>query len=275
MMNEIDITIIIPVLNQFKKLELCLRSLSKQLEGISNIEVIVVDNGSTDGSQNLGDKFGFSGYVSTDLKSPYAARNYGAQMSKSDNLTFLDAKCIPNEGYIQSLITICKRKDWELISGDFDFVGLTEDSSISELAYSIIYLKTNPKYNGGDVCTLTGNMIVKRSVFLDLGGFDESRSGGDVRFSQKATERGKVKLFIPELKVGYEPKRYKDLVASIKRVSLDLPNKVPILSVRPPSRKYIDSRLDDLNIGLPTFKRIKLISFIWYLRFLKYYYQFQ
>ena len=274
-MNMVDqfVSIIIPVLNQAEKLDKCLLSLSNQLKGMNNIEVLVVDNGSNDGSELIAKKYNFKSIQYLDVRNPYQARNKAAVISSGEVLVFLDAKCIPNENYIAEIQKMCKVSDWDLVAGDFDFIELSSKSSLSELAYAVVYLKTNPKYNGGEVSTLTGNMMVKKEAFFDLGRFDTRRSGGDVRFSQKAERLNKLKIYNPKLRVSYAAKKYKDLIQSTKRDAGDLPSKVSWRSIRPAGKKYIDERLQDLKINIDGFKKLRLMFFIMYLRFIKYYHQ--
>lgn len=273
MMTEHFVSIIIPVLNQVEKLDKALSILKDQLEGVKNIEVIVVDNNSTDGSEFLAQKYNFRAVNYSDAKSPYQARNKGASIAKGNILVFLDAKCKPDKDYISEIQTVCQANNWDIVAGDFDFSGLSAESSISELAYAVMYLRTNPKYNGGEVSALTGNMIVSKKAFIELGGFDERRSGGDVKFSQKAEKSDFVKMYNPKLRVAYQPKQYLDLIQSIKRDTIDLPHTIPLISVRPASRTYIDERLDELDINISGIKKVKLMFFIMYLRLLKYYHQ--
>lgn len=75
------ISVIIPVFNEAKVIGECLESLSKQTV---KCEVIVVDDGSTDGSAK------FATYRQSH-KGPGAARNLGASKAKGEILVFVDA----------------------------------------------------------------------------------------------------------------------------------------------------------------------------------------
>jgi glycosyltransferase involved in cell wall biosynthesis len=271
----VKISIIIPVLNQVNKLDLCLSELYSQIQNNESIEVIVVDNGSDDGSQNLAKKYNFKAVHFLDSKNPYKARNKGAEIARGINLVFLDAKCMPLDNYILELERIIEKENWGVVAGDFEFLGLTANSSLSELAYAVIHLRTNPILNGGEVSALTGNMMVKRNVFFELGKFVEKRSGSDVRFSQMAEEKRKRKIFASNLKVGYHAKNYSDLIQSIKRVAKDVPHKLSIKGVRPAGSSYIVDRLKGFNIEISAYKKFKLRFFIMYLRLSKYIYQFK
>jgi glycosyltransferase involved in cell wall biosynthesis len=255
---------------------MCLNVLHLQLQNKKDIEVIVVDNGSSDGSQFLAkEKYNFKSLQFTKDKNPYKARNFGVDQSKGNNLVFLDAKCIPFSNYINELERLVQLDQWDLVAGEFEFINLSSNSTISELAYAVTHLRTNPIYNGGEISALTGNMMVKREVFFELGKFDENRSGSDIRFSQLSESKNKIKIFAPNLKVGYHAKKYADMIHSIKRVAKGAPFKMPITGVRPAGKKYIETRLENLNIKITWIQKTKLQFFIMYLRMLKYMYQFR
>ena len=91
-MNNYRISVIIPVFNLEKYLHRCIDSLLNQ--SFCGIEIIIVDDESTDNSGKIADEFSYkndnvkvfhikSGGVSK-------ARNYGVQHSNGDYIAFLD-----------------------------------------------------------------------------------------------------------------------------------------------------------------------------------------
>lgn len=94
---EYKISVIIPVYNQEKYIEECLNSLINQTIGFSNIQVILVNDGSTDNSKDLIDKFVkvHDNAVGIHLdKSHFIggfARNEGIKYAKGKYLMFLDS----------------------------------------------------------------------------------------------------------------------------------------------------------------------------------------
>ena len=53
-----ELTILLPCLNEAETLEVCIRKAQVSLRGVRSGEVLVADNGSTDGSQDIADKLG-------------------------------------------------------------------------------------------------------------------------------------------------------------------------------------------------------------------------
>lgn len=86
------LSIIIPVYNKMPFLERCLKSVAKQYD--NSAEVIIIDDGSTDGSAGVCDKFcNENGWKVFRQKNSgvSAARNLGLDKATGDYVTFLDA----------------------------------------------------------------------------------------------------------------------------------------------------------------------------------------
>lgn len=99
------ITIVVPVYNVESYLEACLHSLIHQT--YSNIELILVDDGSTDSSRNICDLFA-SRYAQVfvfhkENGGLSSARNYGAQVARGQYLTFVDSDDIVSLDYVEIL----------------------------------------------------------------------------------------------------------------------------------------------------------------------------
>ena len=98
-MEEKLISIIIPVYNTEKYLEKCIKSVLNQ--SIKNIEVILIDDGSTDGSGIICDKYAKIDnriiVIHQENKGVSTARNAGIQKSTGEYIGFVDA-----DDYIES-----------------------------------------------------------------------------------------------------------------------------------------------------------------------------
>lgn len=90
--NESElVSIVIPIYNAQKYLEECLASVLKQ--SYSNLEIICVNDGSTDKSDEILGAVRDNRviYVRQDNKGVSSARNHGLQMAKGEWILFLDA----------------------------------------------------------------------------------------------------------------------------------------------------------------------------------------
>jgi glycosyltransferase involved in cell wall biosynthesis len=102
-------SIVIPTYNRQPILEKCLRALEQQRYDealISGYEVVVVDDGSTDGTvdwlrQNQAE-FPHVRLIEQDHKGPAAARNLGVEMAKGDTIIFIDSDLVVLDGFLQA-----------------------------------------------------------------------------------------------------------------------------------------------------------------------------
>ena len=92
-MREIKVSIIVPVYNSEKYLEDCLNSLFNQ--SLKDIEIICVNNGSTDSSLKILNRYKNSDdrfiVISQENKGVSDARNIGIKNAKGEYITFLDS----------------------------------------------------------------------------------------------------------------------------------------------------------------------------------------
>ena len=106
------ISIIIPTYNELKVLLDCLKSLEKQ--DYSDFEVILVDDGSIDNTQELASDFKSKKYrlifLKQNHKGPGAARNLGASKAKGDILVFVDADMTFDKDFLKNLVKPIEQK---------------------------------------------------------------------------------------------------------------------------------------------------------------------
>jgi len=105
-MSNITISVIIPTYNEAGVIVNCLKSLSKQT--LIDFEIIVVDDGSTDGTLDaVGNfHFPFSNFqlLKQKHKGPGAARNKGAKVAKGEILVFVDADMTFAKNFLKELV---------------------------------------------------------------------------------------------------------------------------------------------------------------------------
>ena len=96
------VSIIIPAYNAEDTLGECLEACKTQTH--PEVEIIVVDDGSSDATSQITADMGVSCLTQTNA-GPAAARNHGARVAKGEILAFTDADCIPEPEWIQRLLT--------------------------------------------------------------------------------------------------------------------------------------------------------------------------
>ncbi|MBE9166514.1 glycosyltransferase family 2 protein [Pleurocapsales cyanobacterium LEGE 06147] len=103
------ISIIIPTYNRLPILEKCLKALEKQkftADKISNYEIIVVDDGSTDGTlewlADRADRFPHVRAFLQEHQGPAVARNLGIKEAKGEIIIFIDSDLVVTENFLQA-----------------------------------------------------------------------------------------------------------------------------------------------------------------------------
>jgi glycosyltransferase involved in cell wall biosynthesis len=166
-------SVVIPVFNAERYLREAIESALGQT--LLPLEVLVVDDGSTDGSRSVAESFG--GRVrlySGPNAGPSAARNRGVREARGDWIVFLDADDLLEPGYLRTADAHLAANPGlgVLCSG----VRILEDRGPTN--HVIRKKSPGPAYStagllGGDIGTIC-TPLVRRDVFLSSGGFDES-----------------------------------------------------------------------------------------------------
>ena len=140
------VTVVVPVYNVEDYLEVCLYSLAAQTH--RNVQVIMVDDGSTDGSAKIAKRFvsEFPNFQLVTKKNNGlgAARNTGVQaIAKSDWLLFVDSDDLLPSGTIANYLRLAQADRVELVSGNpVRMMGLKKQSRRPKL-YSVDRHRTN------------------------------------------------------------------------------------------------------------------------------------
>jgi GT2 family glycosyltransferase len=183
------VSVVIPTHNNLSLLLECLDSLRKQDYPQESTEIIVVDNASTDRTgQVLTERFPHIKLVSLDTNTGFAAAcNRGASAAKSDYLAFLNNDALADKSWLSALVgtlqeagedTVCAAsrimsRDGEQVEFDgasSNLFGAGRPSSV----WGWPDMPAPPTRGSAILFASGGAMLIKRSVFLDVGGFDPS-----------------------------------------------------------------------------------------------------
>ena len=177
------VSVIIPVYNTEKYIERCVMSF---LSGIySNIEVICVNDGSTDNSLNVLERLHNLDKRVVVLNQPNAgvskARNYGLSMCKGKMITFCDSDDWVASDYLSSLVRIMNLYSADIAISDFQRIGdgdiihetceKFEDRNVSKL-------DKNQILNNNTVKFYTWGRLFKREI-IGNNRFNEGYSFGE------------------------------------------------------------------------------------------------
>lgn len=127
------ISLIIPVYNVEKYLHKCFDSIVKQT--YKNLEVIIVNDGSTDGSDRIieeyAEKYDNFRAFKIENRGQGGARNYGLSIATGEYICFLDSDDYISEDCIEKLADAVKKYDCDMVAcNNYD---VTEDGTILNL----------------------------------------------------------------------------------------------------------------------------------------------
>ena len=200
------ISIVIPAHNEKDYLGDCLKS-CMALKPKSVIEVIVVDNASTDGTAKLARSFPGVTVVHESKKGTNAARECGFRHAKGELIAFLDADTRIPEGWF-SAIEREFRKDSELVclSGPYTFFDLAPwQRRWVDFFWQMFAV---PSYSVTGYMVVGGNFVATRKALEAAGGFDTSILfyGDDTNIARRLHEIGTVK-YSPKFRVYTSARR--------------------------------------------------------------------
>ncbi len=110
-----NLSVIIPLYNKRNSLRSCIQSVLNQTYG--NFEIIIVDDGSTDGSQEIVKEFTDSRirFERKENAGVSSARNRGIQLAKNPWIAFLDADDIWIESHLETLVRLSQSEPLALV----------------------------------------------------------------------------------------------------------------------------------------------------------------
>lgn len=198
-----NVSVIIPAHNSSATLAGCLDSLASQ-ETSHSFEVIVVDDGSIDGTQKIAETRGVK-LLFQKHTNPAAARNLGASVAQGDILLFVDSDCAPRPDWIEKMLGPFQDQQIVGVKGAY----LTKQKGVLP---RFIQVEFEEKYDRmlrqrfiDFVDTYSAGY--RRSVFLRSGGFDPifpASSAEDVEFAFRLANRGFKMVFMPEARVYHQ-----------------------------------------------------------------------
>lgn len=201
----LNISVIIPTYNRKNIIKKCLDALFRQTCANFNFEIIVIDDGSTDGTENAVKEIILNApvtlrYLKQENKGPAAARNVGIKNAHSEIVLFIGDDIIVTETFIEEHITWQTRKYPEENIAVLGHITWYPDLKITpfmeyigkegvQFGFKLIKDIENVPYN----FFYTSNISLKRGYLLNNGFFDEEflhAAWEDIELAYRLTKNG-------------------------------------------------------------------------------------
>ncbi len=200
------VSVVVTTKNEEKNIENCLKSIKSQTYPRKKVEIIVVDNNSTDKTKEIAKRFTDKVYNSGPERS--AQRNFGVEKARGKYILYLDADMVLSEKVVEECVDKClprrkptcpvaRRRRWY---GKTFLRGENEDCVALYIPERIIGGGFWAKVRDFERSFYNATVIdcvrfVRRDKFLEIGGFDLSLTGPeDWDFDRRIKEIGKVDI---------------------------------------------------------------------------------
>lgn len=191
-----SVTVVTATRDRRERLAAMLKSLEAQTYGTDRFEVVVIDDGSCDGTTELLEEAAQSGRlrlryaVQEQSGGPAAARNRGWRMAEAPLIAFTDDDCVTTPGWLEALVSAEGGADNVIVQGP-------TRPNPDEVERLSAYAKT-VNVNGPTPHFETCNVLYPRAVLERVGGFDESYpapAGEDSDLGIRSLQSGALRAF--------------------------------------------------------------------------------
>lgn len=242
--DPMEASVIIPTYNRADKLRRCLEALSKQTQLARDFEVIVVADGSKDGTiemlAHLNTPFALRVIEQSNSGQP-TALNRGAAASQGRISIFLDDDIIVTPQFVSEHLRLHENRNQVVGIGQLTLT-LAPDADWFVRGFAQSWNAHYEEFNRGkrqpdwDDC-YGGNMSVSRTAFLAVGGnVTDLRRGYDVELAYRLKQYGCSFVYLPAaLGNQYESKGFRELSADSElagEASVELARRHPATETR-------------------------------------------
>ena len=204
------VSVVVPTYNRREDVLKCITALGNQTYPADRFEILIVDDGSTDGTQEAVQKKAceipnLSYYRVQVNNGDGHARNQGVNAAKGVIIAFTDDDCIPSPAWIEEAVSVFEKEE-SLTGVD----GKTLPEEKIDFRKKIFNYARTMNSPGPSRYPPTCNVFYRKKDLIEIGGFDEKiRYANDVDLAARLLEKGKKMVFAEKVlvlhKVDYLP----------------------------------------------------------------------
>jgi mycofactocin system glycosyltransferase len=225
------VSVIIPVYNRPRDIAACLDSLLKLDYPKEKLEIIVVDDASTDKTRDVISRYPVKMITNPKNRQAPHCRNLGAARARGDILAFIDSDCLADRTWLRELVPAFKDLKIAAVGGIVESYHHTRALDRYEQVRSSLKMGLWPKRSASNnpfFYVPSCNLLVRREGFLETGGFNESLVvGEDVDLCWRIRRQGFHIDYLPSGRVLH---KHRNRVNAFCRRRFDYGTSEPLLN---------------------------------------------
>ena len=226
-MSDIKVSVIIPVYNVERYIEMCLSSLVEQT--LEDIELIIINDGSPDNSQAIIDRYKeqYPAKIVSVIREnggQATARNEGIEIARGEYLAFVDSDDYVEVTMMEKLYSRAKETGADIVACGFRYVY--ENGSFVERQ---VATRVEPGDNIYESKTMLAhasafmwNKLWRRSLFMDTGIRFPDQKMEDVAISYNLLSNARKVAFVEEPLYNYRSTRKGSTSNTLNKATFDI-----------------------------------------------------
>ena len=243
------LSIIIPAYNEEKYVGICLASVLKEIENSKReVEVVVVDNASTDKTSEVAKSFAGVKYVYEAKKGLSQARHSGYLASTGEIIANVDSDSTIPSGWIEKVfVEFEKNPKLVALSGPYLYPEMPKLTNfIVHVYYGVGFICHIINHHFFKIGAMLqgGNFILRRTALEKVGGYDTSIAfyGEDTDIARRISKVGLVK-FMFSLKMHTSSRRFQEEGIIMTAFRYIINHFWVIIFKKPFTKKFSDIRI--------------------------------
>ncbi len=164
------VSIVVPVYNVERFLRTCLDSIIGQT--YSKLEIILVDDGSTDSSLNICHEYEKKDYrvhvFHQENRGCASARNFGLEHAGGEYISFFDSDDVMHSGMIENMVAVMENENADMVFGNYNVIS--EDGAfLRTVQVNSLYETDSPLFTQCSIEPFPGNKLYRLSILKKIG----------------------------------------------------------------------------------------------------------